>query len=88
MKALFREAFLKDLGQIRDRDLRSRVGQMIKAVEAANSLDGLPHLKRLRGKGQFYRLRLGDYRVGISLEQDTVVFIRFLHRKEIYRYFP
>ena len=29
-----------------------------------------------------------DYRVGLSLESDGIVFERVLHRKEIYRYSP
>lgn len=32
--------------------------------------------------------RLGEYRVGIFLENDTVILARILHRKEVYRYFP
>jgi hypothetical protein len=28
------------------------------------------------------------YRLGLYLEQDTVVLVRLLHRKEMYRYFP
>ena len=47
-----------------------------------------PNLKKLKGAGGYFRLRLGDYRVGIALEQETVVFVRFLNRKDIYKYFP
>jgi mRNA interferase RelE/StbE len=36
----------------------------------------------------YYRIRLGDYRVGLKIENNTVCFVRFLHRKDIYRYFP
>jgi len=31
---------------------------------------------------------VGDYRVGVIFEEETVTFCRVLHRKEIYRYFP
>ncbi|GIK72728.1 MAG: hypothetical protein BroJett021_17160 [Chloroflexota bacterium] len=37
---------------------------------------------------RYYRIRVGDYRLGLALEGDTVILVRFLHRKEIYRYFP
>jgi mRNA interferase RelE/StbE len=33
-------------------------------------------------------LRISDYRMGIFVENNTVIIVRFLHRKEIYRYFP
>jgi mRNA interferase RelE/StbE len=35
-----------------------------------------------------YSIRIGDYRIGLALEKDTLVFVRCLHRKEIYRFFP
>ena len=35
-----------------------------------------------------YRLKLGDYRIGLALENDIVVFVRFLDRKDIHKYFP
>jgi mRNA interferase RelE/StbE len=31
---------------------------------------------------------VGDYRIGISVEGDEVEFVRCLHRRDIYRYFP
>jgi mRNA interferase RelE/StbE len=36
----------------------------------------------------FYRVRIGDYRIGLELAGDELIFVRCLHRKEIYRYFP
>jgi mRNA-degrading endonuclease RelE of RelBE toxin-antitoxin system len=31
---------------------------------------------------------LGDYRLGLVIEDDIVTLVRILHRKDIYRYFP
>ena len=31
---------------------------------------------------------VGSYRVGIAVEDGSVEFIRCLHRKDIYRFFP
>jgi len=46
-------------------------------------------LKKLtEGRGEYYRLRVGGYRVGLEVEGEAVVFVRYLHRREIYRYFP
>jgi len=36
----------------------------------------------------YYRIRLGNYKMGITIIENQVTFIRFLHRKEIYKYFP
>ncbi|HEY4721787.1 MAG TPA: type II toxin-antitoxin system RelE/ParE family toxin [Anaerolineae bacterium] len=48
----------------------------------------MANIKKLQGGTNYYRIRVGDYRVGLVVESDTVTFVRFLHRKDIYRYFP
>lgn len=42
----------------------------------------------MRASTGHFRSRIGDFRMGAKLEGDTLVFIRFLNRKDIYRYFP
>jgi mRNA interferase RelE/StbE len=74
VKAEFRESFAKDLKGVKDKGILKRVKELIEAVEKADSLADLSNLKRLRGGGNYYRLRVGDYRIGISLENDTVMF--------------
>jgi mRNA interferase RelE/StbE len=61
---------------------------VIEEVEVAQHLGELTNLKKVSGGSNFYRVRVGDYRLGIALEEDTVEFVRCLHRRDIYRYFP
>jgi len=35
-----------------------------------------------------YRIRVGNYRIGIEIQGDKVEIMRVLNRKEFYRYFP
>jgi len=42
----------------------------------------------MEGAKNAFRLRVGDYRIGLYLEGDSVVLSRVLNRKEMYRYFP
>ena len=88
MKVEFRDSFAKDLKGVKEKGLLQRVQEIIKAIEEANSLTELSNLKKLKGGGNYFRVRVGDYRIGIALENDTVTFVRFLNRKEIYKYFP
>lgn len=88
MKTAFRESFARDLKGVREKKLLQRVKESIEAVERADSLNALPNLKKLKGAKSYFRLKLGDYRIGLALENDTVVFVRFLDRKDIYKYFP
>lgn len=88
MKVDFRDSFAKDLKGVKEKGLLSRVREVIEAVEKANSLAELPNLKKLKGGGNYFRVRVGDYRIGIALENDTIIFVRFLNRKDIYKHFP
>ncbi|MBX6423476.1 type II toxin-antitoxin system RelE/ParE family toxin [Thermosulfurimonas sp. F29] len=45
-------------------------------------------MKKLKGYKDFYRIRIGDYRIGLQIKENKIIFVRFLHRKEIYRCFP
>ena len=88
MKVGFRDSFAKDLKGVREKGLLGRVREVIEAVEKADSLVELPNLKKLKGGGDYFRVRVGGYRIGVALNGDTVVFVRFLNRKDIYKHFP
>lgn len=88
MKVEFKSSFGRDLRKVRDAETRQKVQQLILLIEQAETLESLPGVKKLQSRGDDYRIRLGDFRVGVSVVGGTVTFIRFLHRKDIYRYFP
>ena len=88
MKTLFRESFADDLSAINDVALLGRIKNIIEHVEGTNRFQQIPNLKRLESKGKYYRIRVGDYRLGFVFENGAVTFVRCLNRKEIYRYFP
>lgn len=47
------------------------------------------NISKLSGYKKYYRVRIGDYRLGIELvDKDTILFIIIGHRKDFYRYFP
>ena len=88
MKAQFKASFAKDLEGIRDRSLLKQIRTTIDRVEQAQSLLEIPNMKKLRGGGAYYRIRVGHIRLGLVIMGDTVTFVRCLDRKDVYRYFP
>ncbi len=84
----FEASFAKDLRGINDKSLLSRVGQIIDEVKQAESLAAIRSMKKLKGHDHFYRIRIGDYRLGLELIGYELVFVRCLHRRDVYRYFP
>ena len=85
----FYKSFERDLKKLKKgRQMLGRIQGAIGEVEEAGDLQELPNMKKLSGGGGgYYRIRVGDYWIGIVLEGETVAFVRCLHRKEIYRYF-
>ncbi|MEA3349822.1 MAG: type II toxin-antitoxin system RelE/ParE family toxin [Chloroflexota bacterium] len=88
MKTGFRSSFVKDLKRVRSKSLKTRLKKKIEAIEYKGALQDVSGIKKLQGSEQYYRIRIGDYRIGLMLDDNTVIFVRFLHRKDIYRYFP
>lgn len=88
MKTVFRKSFERDLKKIKDRAILAQVKQAVEEAEAAASLKEISGIKKLSGAGSFYRIRIGEYRIGLAVEAAEVEFVRCLHRREIYRYFP
>jgi len=87
LKTVFKRSFIKDLRSV-DKPLRLRVQQVIEEVEVAESLRDVGNVKKMTSGDPYYRIRVGDYRIGLSIQDGAVTFVRFLHRKDIYRYFP
>ncbi len=88
MNVLFETSFAKDLRRIRDKTLRRRIQSVIAEVKTADTLDDVHNLIKMRGYDTFYRIRLGDYRIGVEVVNEKLIFVRALHRKDIYRKFP
>jgi mRNA interferase RelE/StbE len=84
----FKESFAKDLRRLREQTILRRIRDAIEVVERAGSLAEVSQIKKLSGAGSYYRIRVGEYRIGLIVEGEAVVFVRVLHRREIYRYFP
>ena len=89
MRVLFTKSFAKDLRNHRkNQELLKQVQRIIENVEQAESVTELSNLKQLKADGPYYRVRTGDYRIGLTIDNDLATFIRVLHRREIYRFFP
>jgi mRNA interferase RelE/StbE len=88
MKVEFKKSFLKDLKKLKNKSLQNSIYNCIIQIESAESLVEIKNLKKLTGFELHYRIRVGDYRIGLKLENDVVNFVVFEHRKDIYKIFP
>ena len=89
MKLAFRQSFERDLKKLHgNASLLARLRKTVEQLEAAESLRGFPDVKQMQGWSAYYRIRIGDYRLGVKLEEDELLVLRFMHRRDIYRRFP
>jgi len=89
VKIRIEKSFDRDVDKIRDRKLLTKLRNLISMIEGAQSIHDIPHGKKIQGYESFYRIKIGDYRLGVEeVSIQEVILIRFLHRKDIYRYFP
>lgn len=89
MKITFDQSFKKDLEKLPGKTYFSTALNYINIVENAKDLSEIPDCKKLRGNKNHYRIKMGNFRIGFEFQSpDMVRFVRILHRKDIYRYFP
>jgi mRNA interferase RelE/StbE len=88
MKIKFESKFSKDLRKIKAQKLLSQIKIVINECKLAQTLDDIKNLKKLKGYQTFYRIKIGDYRIGMAIINDELILTCFLHRREIYRFFP
>jgi len=88
MEVQFTNKFSRQLDKIKDRKLIDSVSEKVREVIQADELSQITHLKKLKGYKQFYRIRIGDYRIGLKIEKKTFIFSTIAHRKDIYKHFP
>lgn len=88
MKVEFKNSFLKSIQKINNPKLRESVAFAIEDVESAHDLNQISNLKKLKGYKEYYRIRIGSYRIGLKFENDIFIFAAFDDRKDIYKKFP
>ena len=88
MNVEFSKKFAKQFRNCLDKKLKEQIVGVISSCEKASSIQAVANLKKLKTFKNFYRIRIDDYRIGLSIENETVVFVSFYHRREFYRFFP
>ena len=88
MQTVFLRHFFKDLDNLNDKCIKAQVKDIILSVESSSKATEIKSLKKLKGYKHAFRIKMGDYRIGVFIENDTVEFARIAHRREVYRIFP
>ncbi len=89
IKIEYGNKFLKDLKKLKHTEVFSEIKTLcFDLLPQYKTLDEMHDLKKIIGHKNFYRMRIGNYRIGFRFEGNVIYLDRVLHRKEIYKYFP
>ncbi|UZH56111.1 type II toxin-antitoxin system RelE/ParE family toxin [Salinimicrobium tongyeongense] len=89
MELEFDRSFEKALDKIKDKKLFEAIEFLILEYAEATTLKDLKNVRKIVGYSNYYRVKIGDYRMGIQfLKPNTIRFVTVLHRKDIYKKFP
>lgn len=89
MKIEYSHIFIKDLKKLKKLPIYLKLKAFcFEELPAYSALNRVQGLKKIQGYQDYYRIRVGDYRIGVKIDGDIVIVLRILHRKDIYRYFP
>jgi len=80
---------LRDLKKLKGQPVYDKIFELaFTTLPEADRLRDVTGVKAMRDYPNRYRIRIGNYRVGIEVHGDNVEVMRVLHRREFYRYFP
>lgn len=87
MKINYEKKFLKDLESL-DKEISIRLKSLIIQINQIKNFSEIKNIKKLVWYDNYYRIKLWDYRLWLKFENQELYFIRFKHRKDIYKIFP
>lgn len=83
-----RKRFLTDLNKIKSIELLDDIVFLLDEAKAAEKPENIPGFKWLTGYKITGRIELSPYRIGVKVQNETIIFWTILHRSVVYKQFP
>jgi mRNA interferase RelE/StbE len=88
VKVHYSKRFLKKLARTPSQ-IRTKIEKFaFEELPNAASMAETGKIERMQGYGGYYKARFGSHRVGIKVENGTLILQVVMDRKEIYKFFP
>jgi len=82
------KTFQKDVIKIKNNDVLNKIAKSIVNVQSAANLKDIKSIKKLKGTRDQYRIRIGEYRLGIIISKRCGDFHSLPPQKEYLSLFP
>ena len=90
MDIFFKPSFVKDFKKLPENtkaDVRKICAGDFLITQDLTEIKHLD-INSIKGFKSYYRIRVGNYRIGFKKEGQSIIFMRIIHRKDIYKVFP
>ena len=88
MKVLYRSSFLKDIKKLKSIAIKNLIHSVIDDCEKAVIISDIKNCEPLQSRGKFFKLKYGQYRFGIHIDNGIIEFLKFGTRQNFYNDFP
>jgi len=88
MEVEYRKKFLKELAKLPAEYSKAIEEFVFDDLPNFSSLSEIGKVEKMTGYKNYFKIRFGNYRVGIKKENDCIIIETVKHRREIYKYFP
>ena len=89
MQILYTKTFLKDLAKVVPVKRRTQIEKFVfEDLPNFPSIESVGNIEKMKGYKNYYKIRFGEFRIGILIVDSVVELKRVLNRKEIYKFFP
>lgn len=85
MNVTYDRKFFKDFSIVPEY-IQVSFAELSEKIKTISNIRDIQHCKQLKGTKDFYRIRIGDYRITFKIENNnTIEFRRFLPRGQVYK---
>jgi len=85
MNVSYDRKFFKDFSSVPEY-VQESFAELRNELEKVSTIRQIPNCRPLKGEKDFYRIRIGDYRVTlVSANENSIEFKRFLSRGQVYK---
>jgi mRNA interferase RelE/StbE len=89
VQVVYSKTFLKDLTKVSPLKRREQIEKFVfEELPNFQSIEQAGNVEKMTGYNDYYKIRFGDYRVGLFKNGYIIELKRVLNRKEIYKFFP
>lgn len=88
MNVDYDNSFTRDIKKLKDKEISAQLKKSIEEMKPVQNITQLKNVRKMSGDHALYRLKIKNYRLGFECIGNDITLLRFMHRRDIYKWFP